>query len=84
MKSTDLVKQLSATGKEDLASSEQWINPMPFKASGIIEKINIAITLVNYSHNRAGSPPATEFSKNQLAALNRLKAEIANVLKINE
>jgi hypothetical protein len=81
MKSTELVQQLSPTGTEDLAASAQWINPLPFQASAIIEKIEMAVKMISYSHNREGSPAPTESSINQLAALNRLKVEIVALLK---
>ena len=84
MKSEELIQLLSSTGTEDLASSAQWINPLPFQASAIIEKIEMAIKMVTYSHNRAGSSPPTELSKNQLAALHRLKAEIVDLLNSNK
>jgi hypothetical protein len=80
MHSDELIKLLSKTGTEDLASSLQWINPLPNDATELLKKINIALSIVKFSKTRRAEEKGSTSSNTHLEALTRLKAEIISIL----
>ncbi|WP_448247973.1 hypothetical protein [Thalassotalea agariperforans] len=81
MNSDEIMKLLSATAKDDLVTVAQWVNPLPEDAKTLLGKVEMALKMVSYSHNRQGSPAPSQTSIEQLAALKRLKAEIIPLTK---
>ena len=84
MNSEVLMSLLSKQSKADLITVAQWIKPLPSDAKLLLGKIDMALKMVTYSHNREGSAAPSQSSIEQLAALNRLKIAIHNVLTDNE
>ncbi len=83
MHSDQLIKSLSKTGAEDLASSLQWINPLPDDAAELLKKINIALGIVKFSKSRRAEEKGSKSSNTHLDALTRLKTEIESILGKN-
>ncbi len=81
MNSDEIMNLLSATAKDDLVTVAQWVNPLPEDAKTLLGKVEMALKMVSYSHNRQGSPAPSQTSIEQLAALKRLKAEIIPLTK---
>jgi hypothetical protein len=81
MNSDEILKLLSATAKDDLLTVAQWVNPLPKDAKTLLGKVEMALKMVSYSHNRQGSPAPSQTSIEQLAALKRLKSEIILLTK---
>lgn len=81
MNSDKIMKLLSATAKDDLVTVAQWVNPLPEDVKTLLGKVEMALKMVSYSHNRQGSPAPSQTSIEQLAALKRLKAEIIPLTK---
>ena len=78
MHSNELIELLSDDGKKDLSSSLQWINPIPKDATALIEKIEMALKIVNFSQSRRAEE-SDDISNNHLDALIRLKAEVKSI-----
>lgn len=81
MNSDEIINLLSASAKEDLITVAQWVNPIPKDANTLLGKVEMALKMVGYSHNRQGSAAPSQTSIEQLAALNRLKTEIISLPK---
>lgn len=79
MQSTELISSLSKQGADDLASSSQWINPIPDDGFALIEKIDMALNIVKFSQSRR-SEEGEKSSNDHLNSLIRLKAEIQSIL----
>lgn len=79
MHSDELIKLLSDSGSKDLLSSLQWINPIPEDASALVEKIDMALSIVKFSQSRRAEE-GEETSTNHLESLIRLKLEISSIL----
>ncbi|MBA6262138.1 hypothetical protein [Colwellia sp. Bg11-12] len=80
MHSDELIKSLSKSGTEDLSSSLQWINPIPDDAFALIEKIDMALNIVKFSHSRQAEEMGKKSSSNHLDSLIRLRAEIKSLI----
>lgn len=79
MHSDELIKLLSDSGSKDLASSLQWINPIPADGSALLEKIDMALSIVKFSQSRRAEE-GKETSTNHLDSLIRLRSEINGIL----
>ncbi|MGJ8694484.1 MAG: hypothetical protein ACSHW0_18605 [Thalassotalea sp.] len=80
MKSAELIKSLSEQGTEDLYASSQWINPIPDDAFALIEKIEMAARIVQFSQSRRDEDSGKKSPTQHLDALIRLKSEIKTIL----
>ncbi|WP_426357798.1 hypothetical protein ACPUVO_15260 [Pseudocolwellia sp. HL-MZ19] len=80
MKSDELITLLSKSGAEDLTSSLQWINPLPDDATELLKKINIALSIVQFSQSRRAEEKGSTSSNTHFDALTRLKAEAQSIL----
>lgn len=79
MNSNDLIKLLSDSATEDLASSSQWINPIPEDGFALKDKIDMALKIVKFSQSRRAEEGKIS-SNEHLEALERLKAEVTKIL----
>jgi|TARA_B110000091_G_C13476945_1_gene334496 hypothetical protein len=80
MHSDELIKSLSKSGTKDLASSLQWINPIPEDVFALIEKIDMALNIVKFSQSRQAEEAGKKSSDNHLDSLIRLRAEIRSLI----
>lgn len=80
MRSEDLIKSLSKIGAEDLASSSQWINPIPDDGYALKDKIEMALNIVKFSQSRRAEEGGEVSSTHHLDSLIRLKTEVNNIL----
>ena len=81
MHSTELIKFLSQRGAEDLSSSVQWLNPIPEDASALLNKVDMALSIVKFSQFRQAEDGGVKSSSNHLDSLIRLKAEFKSILE---
>lgn len=80
MHSITLIRSLSDRGAEDFLSALQWLNPLPVDAQDFIKKIDIALTLVNFSQQRSENTEVSDSRNSHAESLLRLKSEIEDIL----
>ncbi len=80
MNSITLIRSLSDTGADDFSSALQWLNPLPADANDFIKKIDVALTLVNFSQDRNTTTKTSNASNKHAESLMRLKTEIESIL----